>query len=96
MGKNSSGGGQVVAALKPIHGAGKVARMLLAIRPKWLANAVWRLFEINGQPGILQYLHGNIHSVTTFDIVDGCIQSIYSVRNPEKLKQICQEISLKQ
>jgi RNA polymerase sigma-70 factor, ECF subfamily len=90
----SDGGGQVVAALKPIQGAMKVARMLLAIRRKWLAESVSRLVDINGQPGIIQYLDGNIHSVITFEIADDCIQSIYSVRNPNKLKQICKEISL--
>jgi RNA polymerase sigma-70 factor, ECF subfamily len=74
----SDGGGQVVAALKPIHGAGKVARMLLAIRRKWLANAVSRLAQINGQPGIIQYLNGNLHSAIAFEIVDGCIQTIYN------------------
>lgn len=90
----SDGGGKVVAVLKPIRGAMKVARMLLAIRWKWLLNSVSHLADINGQPGIIQYLDGHIHSVMTFEIVDGCIQSIYSVRNPEKLERICQEISL--
>jgi len=94
----SDGGGKVIAAIKPIHGAGKVARMLLAIRRKWLANAnvVSRNVEINGQPGFIQYLNGHIHSAITLEIVDGRIQFIYSVRNPDKLKQICQEISLEQ
>ncbi|WP_293153951.1 MULTISPECIES: RNA polymerase sigma-70 factor [unclassified Microcoleus] len=94
----SDGGGQVIAAIKPIHGSVKVARMLLAIRRKWLANAhvVSRLVEINGQPGIIQYLDDHIHSAITLEIVDGCIQSIYSVRNPEKLERICQEISLEE
>lgn len=90
----SDGGGKVIAVLKPIHGAVKVARMLLAIRRKWLLNSVSHLADINGQPGIIQYLDDRIHSVMTFEIVDGCIQSIYSVRNPEKLERICQEISL--
>ena len=90
----SDGGGKVVAVLKPIYGAVKVARMLLAIRRKWLLNSVSHLADINGQPGMIQYLDGHIHSVMTFEIVDGCIQSIYSVRNPEKLERICQEISL--
>ncbi|MEG4504212.1 RNA polymerase sigma-70 factor [Microcoleus sp. F6_B4] len=90
----SDGGGKVIAAIKPIHGAVKVARMLLAIRRKWLLNSVSHLADINGQPGIIQYLDGRIHSVITFEIVDGCIQSIYSVRNPEKLERICQDISL--
>ena len=54
----SDGGGKVIAAIKPIHGAMKVARMLLAIRRKWMLNSVSRLAQINGQPGIIQYLHG--------------------------------------
>jgi RNA polymerase sigma-70 factor, ECF subfamily len=92
----SDGGGKVVATIKPIHGAMKVARMLLAIRHKWMLNAVSRLAQINGQPGIVQYLDNHIHSATTFEIVGGCIQTIYSVRNPEKLERICQEISLEE
>ncbi len=92
----SDGGGQVVATLKPIHGAGKIARMFLAIRRKWLTNVnlVSHLVEINRQPGIIQYVNGKIHSAITLEIVDGRIQSIYSVRNPDKLKQIGREISL--
>jgi RNA polymerase sigma-70 factor, ECF subfamily len=88
----SDGGGKVVAVIKPIYGAQKVARMLLAIRQKWLSDAFSRLIEINGEPGIIQYFDSNIHCVMTFEIVDGSIQSIYSVRNPEKLKQIHEEI----
>jgi RNA polymerase sigma-70 factor, ECF subfamily len=89
----SDGGGKVVAVIKPIYGGEKVARMLLAIRRKWLSDAVSRLVDINGQPGIIQYLNGNIHSVMTFEIIDGYIQSIYTVRNPEKLNQVRKEIS---
>jgi RNA polymerase sigma-70 factor, ECF subfamily len=92
----SDGGGKVVATIKPIHGAMKVARMLLAIRRKWMLNAVSHLAQINGQPGIIQYLDGKIHSAITLEIVDGCIQTIYSVRNPEKLERIYREISLEE
>ena len=92
----SDGGGVVVAAIKPLHGAMKVAKFLLAVRRKWLAHSVSRLVEINGLPGIIQYLDGNIHSVTTFEIVDDCIQCIYSVRNPEKLERISRYMSLDQ
>lgn len=84
----SDGGGQVAAALKPIHGAMKVARFMLAIRSKWLPTSSAHLVEINNQPGILLRTETDIHSVMTFDIVDGYIQSIYSVRNPEKLKRL--------
>ncbi len=92
----SDGGGKVIAAIKPIHGAMKVARMLLAIRRKWMLNSVSHLAQINGQPGIIQYLNGNLHSAITLEIVGGCIQTIYSVRNPEKLERIYREIPLEE
>lgn len=43
--------------------------------------------EINGQPGIIIMADGCVQSVMNFEIVEGCIQSIYTMRNPEKLKQ---------
>jgi RNA polymerase sigma-70 factor (ECF subfamily) len=93
---HSDGGGQVSAALKPLHGSRKVARFLWAIHQKWLRHATLRLAEINGQPGIIYVMDGTVYSVITFELVDGRIQSIYNVRNPDKLKQICKELSLLQ
>lgn len=90
----SDGGGQVVAALKPLQGAMKVTRFLLAISSKWLSTSIAHVIEVNGQPGILYRVNDDIHSVMTFEIVDSYIQSIYSVRNPEKLKRICKITSL--
>ena len=84
----SDSGGRVAAALKPIQGAVKVTRFLLAIRSKWLSTSIAQIIEINGQPGMITRVDGCVHSVTTFDIVDGSIQSIYVVRNPEKLKRM--------
>jgi len=84
----ADGGGQVPAALKPLHGAMKVARFLLAIQRNFLSAARAELIEINGQPGIVRRTESDIHSVTTFKIVDGRIQAIFSIRNPEKLKQM--------
>jgi RNA polymerase sigma-70 factor, ECF subfamily len=87
----SDGGGQVPALLKPLHGAMKVAQFLLAIRSKWLSTSVVHVIEVNGQPAIIYRINEDIHSLMTFEIADGCIQSIYSVRNPEKLKRISKE-----
>jgi RNA polymerase sigma-70 factor, ECF subfamily len=86
----ADGGGQVTAALRPLHGAMKVARFLLALRSKWFSTSVAQLIEVNGQPGINYSIDGEIHSVVTFEIVDGLIQSIYSMRNPDKLKRASQ------
>jgi RNA polymerase sigma-70 factor (ECF subfamily) len=84
----SDGGGQVAAALKPLHGAMKVARFLLALHSKRLNTAVSYLIEVNGQPGVMVIMGDRIQSVTTFDIVNDFIQSIYTMRNPDKLKRI--------
>jgi RNA polymerase sigma-70 factor, ECF subfamily len=78
----------VAAALKPLHGAMKVARFLLTLHSKRLSGAIYYLIEVNGQPGIMVIMSDRIQSVTTFDTVDGSIQSIYTMRNPEKLKRI--------
>jgi RNA polymerase sigma-70 factor, ECF subfamily len=90
----SDGGGKVVAALKPLQGAMKVARFLLAVQRQWLSTARFELTQINGQPGIITRIGGEINSAIAFEVVDGYIQSIYSMRNPDKLKQISTEISL--
>lgn len=90
----SDSGGQVAAALKPIQGAMKVARFLLAIQQKWLPTASAELVEINGQSSMLIRSGSDIHSVTTFEIVEGYIQTIYSVRNPEKLKRLSEFVEL--
>jgi RNA polymerase sigma-70 factor (ECF subfamily) len=90
----SDGGGRVAAALKPLQGAVKVTRFLLAIRSKWLSTSIAQIIEINGQPGMITRVDGCVHSVTTFDIVDGSIQSIYVVRNPEKLKRMSRMANL--
>ncbi len=38
-------------------------------------------------------MNDRIQSVTTFDIVDGSIQSIYTMRNPEKLQRITERLA---
>jgi RNA polymerase sigma-70 factor (ECF subfamily) len=88
----SDGGGQVPAALKPLHGSMKVARFLLAIQRKFPPTTCTALAEINRQPGITISNESNIHTVMTFNIVNGYIQAIYSIRNPEKLKQLSKSV----
>src|SRR5919199_1362902 len=51
----SDGGGNVRAALNPIHGSDKVARFLLGILSKAPPGLVVRWARINGQPGVIGY-----------------------------------------
>jgi RNA polymerase sigma-70 factor, ECF subfamily len=82
----SDSGGKVPAARNPIYGADKVARFLLGIARKAPDSLTLRVASINGQPGIVNYINGLLHSIMTLDIVDGRIREIDIVANPDKLR----------
>lgn len=86
----SDGGGHVVAFLKPLHGAAKVAHCLRAIRRRGHDLGLdydMELAQVNGQPGVLYTLGDHIESVVAVEIVDRRIQALYFMRNPYKLKR---------
>lgn len=84
----SDGGGKAVAALNPLHGAERVARFCLGITRKAAANVTVRLAWVNGQPGIIGYEAGRPITIFIFEIFDGVIQAIHSIRNPDKLEGV--------
>ncbi len=84
----SDGGGKVPSALKPVRGSYKVARFLLNIRKQLPSDLTSQPTEINGHPGFINYVKGLPHSVIVFDIGNGCIQNIYAIVNPDKLKSL--------
>ncbi len=84
----SDGGGKVTAALVPIHGANHIARAFLGIMKKAPPGVEYRRVQVNGQPGFLTILHGEVVTVLTFDVVDGRITTCFAVRNPEKLLRV--------
>jgi RNA polymerase sigma-70 factor (ECF subfamily) len=80
----SDGGGKAKAALRPITGADKVARFLLAIRPPaGDFDVEWR--PVNGTPSAIVHLGGRLDSVATGVVADGRVVRLYLVRNPDKL-----------
>ena len=81
----SDGGGKAAAALAPIVGADRIARLFLGILKKAPAGLEVRGVRVNGQPGLLAAIDGQVVQVMTFDIVDGRIATCFVVRNPEKL-----------
>lgn len=84
----SDGGGKVTAALKPLYGTGKIARFLLAIRRHKPTNFTSQIAEINGQPGIINYIGNQPQSVMTFEFAFDRIQSVFIVVNPDKLQHL--------
>jgi RNA polymerase sigma-70 factor (ECF subfamily) len=87
----SDGGGRVVAARKPLFGAARIARVVAAITRKQKRHGPFdaRLVKVNGQPGrILRTADGAIWDVLTIDVVDGRIQAVRVIRNPDKLTHV--------
>jgi RNA polymerase sigma-70 factor (ECF subfamily) len=80
-------GGKTPALARSIIGAEKVARVLAAIFP-WLTRIDVTLEprEVNGQPGaIFRDRDGKVLFALALDVLDGQIQAIRSVSNPDKL-----------
>ncbi|MBO1334227.1 RNA polymerase sigma factor SigJ [Streptomyces sp. VRA16 Mangrove soil] len=81
----SDGGGVVRALLEPLHGAeaiGGFLAMLIEGAPD--LRPVER--TVNGQAGLVLELGGATSAVMAFDVRDGRIRRMWSVRNPEKLR----------
>jgi RNA polymerase sigma-70 factor (ECF subfamily) len=84
------GGGKSPALARSVIGAGKVARLLASIFP-WLVSIDVTLeqHEVNGQPGaIFRDRDGKVLFTLTLDVLDGQIQTIRSVNNPDKLSHL--------
>jgi RNA polymerase sigma-70 factor (ECF subfamily) len=84
------GGGKAPALARSIVGAEKAARVLASSIP-WLARIDVRLerHEVNGQPGaVFRDRDGKVLSTLALDVLDGQIQTIRSVTNPDKLGHV--------
>lgn len=84
----SDGGGLVSSARRPIQGADPVARFLLGIVAKAGDGAIAAQLEhasVNGGPGWLTRVGGQVTSAIQVVVADGRIAQILMVNNPEKL-----------
>ena len=80
----ADGGGVVSAALEPIEGNRQIAAALVDLVTQ---NPGLTLQErtVNGQPGLVVQIGGNVAAVLAFGIAETRIRNIWTVRNPEKL-----------
>jgi RNA polymerase sigma-70 factor (ECF subfamily) len=85
----TDGGGKVPATLNVIDGSDRVARFIIGVSTKGLAEVTTLRFgPVNGLPGLI--LHSTDGSVQTiaFEIEDDRIRTIYSLRNPDRLRHL--------
>jgi RNA polymerase sigma-70 factor (TIGR02957 family) len=94
----ADGGGRAIAPRRPVRGAEKVARFLLAVaseekRARFLksigAEPVPDLgvhpAQVNGGPGVVITSEDRPITTLVLDVADGVVQTIHLVANPEKL-----------
>jgi RNA polymerase sigma-70 factor (TIGR02957 family) len=94
----ADGGGRALAPRRPVRGADKVARFLLAVaneeqvarflesvgsEPSGAVRV--HLAQVNGGPGVVITSGGEPISALILDISGGVVQTIHLVANPEKL-----------
>jgi RNA polymerase sigma-70 factor, ECF subfamily len=87
----SDGGGKKKAALRPLHGAEKIARWLFGVlaTDEEAAGFDIRLAQLNGEDAFIAYNGEEVDSVGFTELDDsGRICQIYVIRNPDKLTAI--------
>jgi RNA polymerase sigma-70 factor (ECF subfamily) len=81
----SDGGGKVPSFQRIVAGAGRVARLFTARSLSLGGRMVYRFAQVNGEPGLLRYIDGQLESAISFAFDGQQISEIYVVRNPDKL-----------
>ncbi|GAA5021347.1 RNA polymerase sigma-70 factor [Actinopolymorpha pittospori] len=86
----TDGGGVVQAALSPVVGARRVARVLDRIA----GTVSLQPIQINGYPALVLRRDGEVDTVVAVRIDDNLITGLYAVRNPEKLSRLEQKTTV--
>ena len=81
----SDGGGQAIAARRPVKGAGLVSRFLAGIAAHADDLTVAER-TVNGQPGLIAQRGGTTVTVLAFGIDGDRITRVWAIRNPDKLR----------
>ncbi|MFD8793052.1 RNA polymerase sigma-70 factor [Streptomyces vinaceus] len=81
------GGGKAPQLARAVVGAQNVARLLAAVYPRLAGlGLTFEPREINGQPGaVVHDRDGKVLQTLALDVLDGRIQAVRSVINPDKL-----------
>jgi RNA polymerase sigma-70 factor (ECF subfamily) len=89
------GGGKVQSFSKVLRGSQRLAQLYFALWRRMGTAVRMELVEINGEPGLLRFIDGQLESAQTFEIEDERIVRVRVQRNPDKLARIAQLYSSK-
>jgi RNA polymerase sigma-70 factor, ECF subfamily len=84
------GGGKATSTPRPIFGRDHVAALILDIfeRGKRMGITLEPVL-VNGGPGIITHdTQGNVVSVLSLEVLDGVVQSVRGIVNPDKLQHL--------
>jgi RNA polymerase sigma-70 factor, ECF subfamily len=84
------GGGKAPQWMRVVAGIDNVSRMFAGLGQRFGGVGVWvERREVNGQPGaVVRDAAGQVINVLSLDVLDGQIQTIRSVINPDKLHHL--------
>ena len=77
--------GKVSAARRPVHGADRVARLIIGLLRLGGEDGRVEPATYNNAPALKLYLGDSFEGVITVEITEGRISHFYAMRNPEKL-----------
>lgn len=87
----NDGGGIVRAAIRPIFGRDRIARMFESLTRRKAPPHEIREVRFNGLEGLMYLTDGKATDVILFEPREGKIGRMYDVRNPEKLARFASE-----
>jgi len=87
------GGGKVQTFSKVLRGSQRLAQLYFSLWRRMGAAVRMELAEINGEPGLLRFVDGELESAQTFEIEGERIVRIRVQRNPDKLARIARHFS---
>lgn len=82
------GGGKAPAVRNIIYGAERITRLYLTVARRSEGNITRVLQLINGEPGLVIFTDGQLTGTLSFEIYGDRIHALYSVLNPDKLKEL--------
>ena len=90
----TDGGANRRAARRPVTGGARVGRFLTNLAHRYRARMSVVPVTVNGEPGILARLDGEIDFVAAFELDGDRVTTVRLVRNPDKLRLVDSEVRI--